>query len=77
MDKAVYEGYTLNARPHQLADNGRWTTDIEIWRDDGNTLTVVPYSAANSYESKEAATWHSLNFGRQIIDGEVPGCSAP
>ena len=77
MDKATYEGYVIHARPQQLARDGRWSTNLQIWRDDGRALTLVPYSAANTYDSKEEATWHSLNFGRQIIDGEVPGCSAP
>jgi hypothetical protein len=77
MDRVGYDGYIICPRPYQLAEVGRWSTNVEIWRDDGDSVTVVPFSAANSYESKELATLHSLDFGRQIIDGDVPGCAAP
>jgi len=78
MDKAAgYEGYVIQASPYQLAEGGRWSTHLEISRVDGDLLTTMPYSAGNTHDSEEDAIKHSLNFGRKIIDGEVPGCSAP
>lgn len=77
MARAEYQGYVIDARPHQLADDGRWTINIEIERHHGDGIESTAYSAANTFETKEEAIGHGLNFGRQIIDGKVNGCVAP
>lgn len=77
MSRAEYQGYVIDARPHQLADDGRWTVNIEIERHHSDGIESRGYSAANTFETKEEAIGHCLNFGRQIIDGKVDGCVAP
>jgi len=67
----------IDASPHQLADNGRWTTDVTIERHDGASVTTCQFSASRTFETKEEAIRHCINFGRQIIDGQVAGCVAP
>ncbi len=51
--------------------------DITIERHEGDRVTELPFSAANLFDTEEAADEHGINFGRQIIDGQVPGCTAP
>jgi hypothetical protein len=77
MRRVTYKGYTIEARPHQLADDSRWTLNITISRDDGEQLIEQTFSAANLFATEEEAVQHCLNFGRQIVDGQVAGCTAP
>jgi hypothetical protein len=71
MSRAEYRGFIIEARPHQLADDGRWTTTIEIVRHHGDSVESKGYSAGNTFATTEEATHHCLTFGRQIIDGDV------
>ena len=64
-----YRGFGIIPRPLHLK-NGTWTTVVHIQR--GNT--VRRFSASNTWETREQAIHHCTEFGRQIIDGEVPGC---
>jgi hypothetical protein len=77
MERVQYKGHVIQARPFQLADSGRWSLDITIERDTGDEVIVRPFSASNEFENRDEAVRHCINFGRQIIDGEVPGCAAP
>ncbi len=77
MERVEYKGYVIEANPDELADGGRWTTNITIERHDGEGVMADPFSAANTFDTKEEATAHCINFGRQIIDGQVSGCQAP
>ena len=77
MTRAEYQGFVIDARPHQLVDDGRWSLAISIERHHGDGDTVLSYSAADTFETKEEAIDYCLNFGRQIIDGKVDGCVAP
>ena len=68
-----YQGFLITPRPFQLAESGRWTLDILITRhrdEIGETLEKK-ISANNTFDSKEDAIFHCLNFGRQIIDGKI------
>lgn len=75
MEKLIYKGYEINAAPYQLAENNRWTINIHIWKKRGYEAVERPFSAGNTYETKEEAIQHCLNYGKQIIDGQVEGCS--
>ena len=77
MDTVSYNGYTVVADPHQLVDDGRWTTEVVLERDEGNSTTVTQFNAANSWETRDLAVEHCFDFGRQIIDGKIMGCVAP
>lgn len=72
-----YKGYIIEAHPHQLADGGRWTSNIAIERHEADQVTEQPFSAANLFAIGEEAVQHCINFGRQIIEGQVAGCTAP
>jgi hypothetical protein len=75
MTKLHYKGFEINAVPYQLADTGHWTVHIFIWKHRGHESTEREFSAANTFENKEDAIKHCLNFGKQIIDGQAKGCS--
>lgn len=73
MDRLNHKGYIIKSCTHQLSDDGRWAIDIDIEHED----IVTNFSAGDTFETKEEAATHCLNFGQQIIDGNVPGCVAP
>jgi hypothetical protein len=75
--RAGYQGYVIEAHPFQLADDGRWSTDLNIERHDGEGVSVAPYSGALTFATKDEAIQHCLGLGAQIIDGAYPGCVAP
>lgn len=77
MDRVEYEGYVIEARTCQLRDDGHWTVAIGIWRHSGSESIVREFSSASTFGTREEAVRHCFTFGRQIIDGEVPGCAAP
>ena len=77
MERVQYEGYEIEVRTGQLRDDGRWTLDINIWRDSGSETAVTPFSSSTTFGTRDEAVQHCINFGRQIIDGKVPGCTAP
>ncbi len=75
MTKFHYKGFEIAATPYQQAENGHWTIHINIWKHRGHSSSEKEFSAANTFEDKEDAIKHCLNFGIQIIDGQAEGCS--
>jgi hypothetical protein len=75
--RAAYEGYIMEARPQQLAKDGRWATEVVLERHYGSGVNVCPYYGQLTFETKDEAIRHSLIVGAQIIDGVYPGCVAP
>ena len=70
-----YKGYEIRAAPRQLADSGEWTLNILIVRDTGTGLNNRSFSGSNRYKTNSEAVQHCFNFGKQIIDGKVEGCT--
>ena len=75
--RAIYSGYIIDACPAQLADDNRWSTDITLERHTGAAVKTRPFSASDTWETREQAIENCWNLGRQIIDGNVSGCQAP
>ncbi len=69
--------YVIEASPKQLRDSGRWTLEVPLWRDSGDAVTVCPFYGSDTFETRDEAVQHCFNYGRQIIDGKVPNCTAP
>jgi hypothetical protein len=65
--------YILEACPQQLAD-GR-TLALSIEHHTGGSVDVQNFSASNTFETREKAVPHCINFARQIVDGKVPRTS--
>jgi hypothetical protein len=75
MKEIQLKGYIIIAHPQQLLKNGQWTVNISIEKRRAGSVTNRQFSAANNYPTKEEATEHCLNFGKQIIDGQAEGCT--
>ncbi len=66
-----YQGFELYPRTQQRADTGRWITRTDILR----INTIRRYDASNTFATRDEAIVRCIDFGRRIIDGEVPGLS--
>ncbi len=73
--EVVYEGYRVRPTPKQLRDTLEWTLEVHIARDRGRELREQLCSARNSFKTRDEAVARGIQFGRDIIDGKVPGCS--
>ena len=77
MSRVAYKGYIIEAEPRQLADSSRWTLNIVIERHEGGKVNTMPFSAADTFETRDEAMQHCVHFGHQIVDGKIPGCTPP
>lgn len=75
MDVVLYKGFEIKASPHQLADSGAWSLNIYIANHAPGVTRERGFSTSDTFASREEAVRHCLDFGRQIIDGEVVGCT--
>lgn len=75
--RVPYKGYVIDARPHQLADDGRWSRDLYIERRDSEGVKVHHFIGAVTFETKDEAIQQCIVLGAQIVDGVYPGCVAP
>lgn len=75
MDEIFYKGYLIKAAPYQLAESGEWAMQVNILRDHGIHINEKPCSAKNTFKTKEESIRHCLNFGKQIVDGEIETCT--
>ncbi len=71
----MYKGYEIRPAPLQLADSGEWQVHLTIAVERGGERIERPFSAGNTYKSKEKAVQHCTIFGMQIIDGHAEGCT--
>jgi hypothetical protein len=70
MEVRSYKGYDIHAVPHQLADTGDWTINIQSSHQSGGRIRWRQFSAGNRFRTRQDAGAHCFNFGQQIIDGE-------
>ncbi len=75
MDEIGYKGFTIEADPQQLTGNNQWTVNIFIWMHRGGSSTDKQFTASQKFSSKEEATKHCFEYGKQIIDGKIPNSS--
>ena len=71
----VYEEFEIQPRPYGLADTGEWKVHINILRHTKEKIINRPFTAGGSCPSKEDAIQLCYDFGKKIIDGEVPDCT--
>lgn len=71
----VYKNYIIQPAPHELIDTGRWGLNLFIlWSTEARDESRHFYTS-DQYATKEEATAHCINYGKQIIDGKIPGSS--
>lgn len=75
MDSAPYKGYLIQAAPYQLADSGEFTININILHDTGTAVNSRNFGASNAFKTEQEAIRHCMEFGRQVIDGEIENCT--
>ncbi len=71
-DYAVYKDFLILAIIYTVAESGEWRGKVNIMRKDDNRIS--PFLLENTFKTEEDAMRHSLEFGKRIIDGKVPGC---
>ncbi len=69
------ERYLIRPTPKQLRDTGEWTLEIHIAREHGGERHEQLCIAANTFTTRDEAVARGIQFGRDIIDGKVSGCS--
>jgi hypothetical protein len=74
MDLAPYKGFLIEAAPYQLADSGEFTLNISIFHHTGDAVNIRNFSVGNTFKTEEAIQ-HCIEFGWQIIDGEIQNCT--
>jgi len=70
-----YKGYEITPISNQFEDSGEWTVGVSITKHRGSDSSLKPFSASNTFLTKEEAVAHSIEFGKKIINGEQPGVS--
>jgi hypothetical protein len=70
-----YKDFTIEAAPYQLADSGKWAMQVYIRRHIGGSVKSKPFYTGITFDTKEEATRHCVEFAKNIIDGRYPNCS--
>ena len=73
MEQIEYKGFKLQAKPEYENFSRRWQIRVLISRNTGFTATAKSFSASNTYATEQEAMQHSINYGKQIIDGQIAG----
>ncbi len=73
-DQGHYKRFVVAAVPAELADT-RWQVAVKIIAHLPSETVFRPFSAGNSFKTREEAVAHSFEFARQIIDGKREGLS--
>ena len=74
-DIDYYKGYAIRLRSKHLPDIGKWNTEIVIEREVADKRVLKKFVASDLWEDKDAALAGCIQFGRQIIDRQVEGCT--
>jgi hypothetical protein len=59
-----YRGYTIYPAPHLVIDSGYWSIEAIV---EYNNSTNK-YSNDNMYPTKGEAVFHSIQYGKKLID---------
>ena len=68
MVELIYKGYRIEAHPEQETESSEWSTFILIRDDWEHNATDQIFVDYKTFQSKEDATEHCLNFGKQLIN---------
>jgi hypothetical protein len=69
----LYKDFIVWASPMQVAESGEWTLEVHIMRKNGDA--VKRYFSKNTFQTEWEAVYHSVKYGKMIIDGKIAGCS--
>jgi hypothetical protein len=74
-EEVQYKGFVINPVPEELAESGHWTVDVEIENHRSSKVESKIYYSGKSCPTKDQALRYCFEYGRQIIDGEIPDLS--
>jgi|TARA_B100002003_G_C13701748_1_gene352810 hypothetical protein len=67
-----YKDYDLDTSTSKSAGSDDWMTSIHISKLSSDDYQTQPFYCEEAFETKEEADDHSINLGKQIIDGKHP-----
>ncbi len=67
-----YKDYDLDTSTSKSAGSDDWMTSIHISKLSSDGYQTKPFYCKDAFETKEEADDHSINLGKQIIDGNHP-----
>lgn len=74
MNKVNYKGYVIRPTPKSLV-NGGWNGDMNVVLDKGHEIAEKFFFAETIFATPQEAIAHCIEFGKRVIDGEVPNCT--
>lgn len=71
-DYEIYKNFLIWTITYNLADSGEWRGKVQIMRKNGSK--IQPFTILeNTFKTEEEAILRSLEYGRLLIDGLIPG----
>ena len=77
MNSIYYRDYHVSATSLKGHADQRWLGEVMLVRACGKPATAQSFAVSNTFTTKAEAIRNCLLFGRQIIDGEYRGLTAP
>lgn len=72
----TYKGYTIQPALRHLVDTGQWELNVFIsWPAGDDEEDSRHFVKTGRYATEDDATTQCIVYGRQIVDGQVPGAS--
>ncbi len=65
-----YKGYEIRPASMHLKDKDEWSVTVYIKKHSESCATFKPFSSGNTFNTKEEANRHSIEFAKRIIDGK-------
>jgi hypothetical protein len=67
-----YKEYDLDSLPAKSYGKEEWMTSIHISKLSSDGYKSKPFYCKEAFDTEKEANDHSINLGKQIIDGEHP-----
>ena len=75
MTDIEYKGFVIEPAPEHLVDLKCWSVKAVLVRHSGDAVHMKDFTAEQTAATEEEAVAHSLEYGRQLIDGRIAGVS--
>ena len=75
MNETTYKGFTIEAVPTGSPQDGTWNTKVSIGFYPETGPKGRDFTSLETFPTEKEAIAYCLQFGRDIIDGNVEGCS--
>jgi hypothetical protein len=67
-----YKDYDLDVSTSKSGGSDDWMTSVHVSKLSSDDYQTQPFYCKDAFETKEEAEGHSINLGKQIIDGTHP-----